>query len=66
MSTKITGGPREFKVLLDNETLYVEQELAEALGWKPDVKSEQGVSLTLSGWAPNYFAIARTGTDSGG
>ena len=24
-----------------------------------------GVPLTLSGWAPNYFAIARTGTDSG-
>ena len=65
MSTKTTGGPREFKVVLDNETLYVEQELAEALGWKPDVKSEEGVPLTLSGWAPKYFAIARTGTDSG-
>lgn len=24
-----------------------------------------GVPLTLSGWAPNYFAIARTGSDSG-
>ena len=57
--------PREFKVVLDNDTLYVDQELAEALGWSPSQPQTQGVSLTLSGWAPNYFAIARTGSDSG-
>ncbi|KAF8966505.1 hypothetical protein BDZ97DRAFT_1657605 [Flammula alnicola] len=54
---------REFKVILDNDTLYIEQPLAEALGWKPDVSS-QGIPLTLSGWQPHYFAITRTGTDA--
>ncbi len=54
---------KQFKVVLDNDTVYVDQELAEALGWAPT--QTQGVSLTLSGWAPNYFAIARTGSDSG-
>ncbi|OBZ76395.1 hypothetical protein A0H81_03787 [Grifola frondosa] len=54
---------REFKVFLDHETLYVDQGLAEALGWKPD-QGVEGVQLTLSGWAPHYFAIARTGSDS--
>lgn len=56
--------PREFKVILDNETLYIDKSLAEALGWKPEIGPE-GVPLTLNGWSPNYFAIARTGTDSG-
>ena len=55
---------REFKVVLDNGTVYVDQALAEALGWTPDQPTE-GVPLTLSGWEPHYFAIARTGTDSG-
>ena len=64
-STSSAPSRREFKVVLDNETLYVEQPLAEALGWTPDVPSEKGVSLTLSGWAPHYFAIAPTGSDSG-
>ncbi|KAI0662953.1 hypothetical protein C8Q70DRAFT_1050657 [Cubamyces menziesii] len=54
---------REFKVVLDNGTVYVDQALAEALGWTPDQPTE-GVPLTLSGWEPHYFAIARTGTDS--
>ncbi|KZT12273.1 uncharacterized protein LAESUDRAFT_691535 [Laetiporus sulphureus 93-53] len=61
-----TGGPknrREFKVVLDNETLYVEQPLAEALGWKPE-EGHKSVPLTFSGWSPHYFAIARTTTDS--
>ncbi|CDO75391.1 hypothetical protein BN946_scf185012.g8 [Trametes cinnabarina] len=53
---------REFKVVLDNGTVYVDQALAEALGWSPT--QTEGVSLTLSGWEPHYFAIARTGTDS--
>ena len=56
---------REFKVILDNDTLYVDQSLAEALGWTPQVEASKGVSLTLSGWAPNYFAIAQTGSDAG-
>ncbi|KAL6301118.1 hypothetical protein BKA93DRAFT_739271 [Sparassis latifolia] len=55
--------PKEFKVLLDNQTLYVDQELAEALGWKANGGPE-GLSLTLNGWAPHYFTIAPTGTDS--
>ena len=55
---------QEFKVVLDNDTLYVPQEVAEALGWKPQEVAKP-VQLTLSGWAPNYFAVARTGSDSG-
>ncbi|KAH9850424.1 hypothetical protein C2E23DRAFT_835058 [Lenzites betulinus] len=57
------SGAREFKVILDNDTLYVDQRLAEALGWTTATQAE-GVSLTLNGWAPHYFAITRTGTDS--
>ena len=49
--------------MLDNETLYIDQELAEALGW--DATKRDSVPLTLSGWAPRYFAIARTGSDAG-
>lgn len=55
---------REFKVVLDNDTLYIDRELAEALGWAAGRSQTQGVPLTLSGWAPNYFVIARTGSDS--
>lgn len=55
---------RQFKVTLDNETLYVEQPLAEALGWNP-AQPSQSVTLTLSGWTPRYFAIARSGSDAG-
>ena len=58
-----SSNAREFKVVLDNGTLYVDQALAEALGWTPT--QTEGVPLTLSGWEPHYFAIARTGTDSG-
>ncbi|KAI0770493.1 hypothetical protein C8Q74DRAFT_1317747 [Fomes fomentarius] len=53
---------KEFKVVLDNGTLYVDQELAEALGWDPAKK--ESVPLTLNGWAPQYFAVARTGSDA--
>ena len=60
-----TSTRQEFKVLLDNGTLYVEQPLAEALGWTPDVEPAKGVPLTLSGWEPNYFVIARAGSDNG-
>ncbi|KIY44298.1 hypothetical protein FISHEDRAFT_78202 [Fistulina hepatica ATCC 64428] len=54
---------KEFKVIVDNETLYIDQSLAEALGWKEEV-GIGGVPLTLSGWSPYYFAIARTGSES--
>ena len=55
---------REFKVTLDGQTLYVEKELAQALGWTPGISTD-GVSLLLSGWDPHYFAITQTGTDAG-
>ncbi|GJE97831.1 hypothetical protein PsYK624_140530 [Phanerochaete sordida] len=55
---------REFKVVLDGDTLYVDREVAEALGWTPAHPPSEGVPLTLSGWAPGYLAIARTGSDS--
>ncbi|KAJ3541250.1 hypothetical protein NMY22_g3962 [Coprinellus aureogranulatus] len=48
---------------LDGETLYVEQELAEALGWRGGGPTE-GVTLRLSGWSPHYFAITQKGTDA--
>ncbi|KAI0079155.1 hypothetical protein K474DRAFT_1659451 [Panus rudis PR-1116 ss-1] len=60
LSTSSTA--REFKVVLDNDTVYVDQALAEALGWTSE--KTDGVPLTLSGWAPHYFAIARTGSDA--
>ncbi|KAI0714040.1 hypothetical protein C8T65DRAFT_645309 [Cerioporus squamosus] len=56
------AAPKEFKVVLDNETLYIDQHLAEALGW--DRERQESIPLTLHGWGPNYFAIARTGSDS--
>ncbi|KAJ7611025.1 hypothetical protein FB45DRAFT_682384, partial [Roridomyces roridus] len=39
-------------------TLYVDQRLAEALGWTHDAPST-GVPLTLAGWEPSYFAITQ-------
>lgn len=53
--------PKEFRVLLDNETLYVDKDLAMALGWKPD---GPGASLTLNGVGQSYFTITPTGSDS--
>lgn len=55
---------REFKVVLDGQTLYVEKPLAEALGWHPGTGTE-GVPLRLSGWEPKFFAITPKGTDVG-
>lgn len=43
--------PKEYTVTLDNETLYVSEELARALGWTPEVE-HKGVRLSLHGWAP--------------
>ncbi|TFK17860.1 hypothetical protein FA15DRAFT_555593, partial [Coprinopsis marcescibilis] len=56
-------GQKEFKVVLDGETLYIHQELAQALGWTEEALTK-GVSLRLSGWSPHYFAITRKGTDT--
>jgi hypothetical protein len=57
--------PSEHRVILDNQTLYLDQSLAEALGWKPEQGSEAGVELSLSGCGPTYFTIAPAGSESG-
>ncbi|CAA7269497.1 unnamed protein product [Cyclocybe aegerita] len=54
---------KEVTVTLDGQTLYIGQEVAEALGWKPGTSTE-GVSLRLSGWRPHYFAITERATDA--
>ena len=54
---------KEFQVVLDNGTVYVDQAVAEALGWSTD--KEASIPLTLRGWSPHYFAITRRGTDDG-
>lgn len=58
-----TAAPKDYKVVLDNGTLYIDQDLAEALGW--DSEQRNGVSLKLHGWAPTYFTITQTGSESG-
>jgi hypothetical protein len=66
MATSTTlQSPSEHRVILDNQTLYVDQSLAEALGWKPEEGSDAGIELSLSGWGPTYFTIAPTGSESG-
>ena len=61
---RLSSSPRQFKVTLDGSTLYIEKELAEALGWNENGPTE-GVPLRLSGWGPHYFAITEKGTDAG-
>ena len=63
----ISESLREFKVVLDesSRTVYVEQPLAEALGWSTETPAENGVPLTLRGWEPNYFIITRSGSEAG-
>lgn len=52
--------------MLDNQTLYINQEMAEALGWKEsNGGAAESVQLTLNGWAPTYFTITPAGTNSG-
>jgi hypothetical protein len=63
-SSSATSQVRQFKVVLDGRTLYIEKPLAEALGWNPGTGTE-GVSLRLSGWEPRFFAITPTDTDVG-
>ena len=57
--------PSEHRVILDNQTLYVDRSLAEALGWKAEQGSDAGIELSLSGWGPTYFTITPTGSESG-
>lgn len=64
LSSSTTSQVRQFKVVLDGQTLYMEKPLAEALGWNTGTGTE-GVSLRLSGWAPRFFAITPTDTDAG-
>lgn len=64
-TSTILQSPSEHRVILDNQTLYVNQSLAEALGWKPEQGSDAGIKLSLSGWGPTYFTIAPTGSESG-
>ncbi|GLB43397.1 hypothetical protein LshimejAT787_1302980 [Lyophyllum shimeji] len=67
-STARAAGPstsvKEYKAVLENDTLYIDQDLAEALGWHNGTSPAEGVPLTLHGWAPHYFAITRTGSES--
>ena len=56
--------PQKFTVTLDNEILYIDKELAQALGWKPN-QDLDGVPLSLHGWEPGYFTITPKGSDSG-
>ncbi|KAJ7091234.1 hypothetical protein C8R44DRAFT_416209 [Mycena epipterygia] len=51
------------EVFLDNQTMYITREMAEALGWKPN-QGLEGVQLTLHGWEPSFFTISPTGSDS--
>lgn len=55
---------RDFKVTLDGDALYIDKDLAEALGWTTGLSTE-GLPLRLSGWEPHYFVITRPGTDAG-
>ena len=68
-SSTVTRGV-EHRVYLDGQTLYINKEIAEALGWKPQTTQERihsnsdGIGLSLHGWAPNYFTITPKGSDS--
>jgi hypothetical protein len=55
----------EHRVIVDNQALYIDQSVAEALGWKPEQGSDAGIELSLSGWGPTYFTIAPTRSESG-
>ncbi|KAJ6585134.1 hypothetical protein B0H19DRAFT_412783 [Mycena capillaripes] len=60
-STSPTATTHE--VVVDNQTIYITREIAEALGWKPN-QGFEGVQLTLHGWEPSFFTITPTGSDS--
>lgn len=48
------------KVLLDGQTLYINKDLAEAIGWKPYIALD-GLKLLLHGWEPSFFTITVSG-----
>ncbi|KAJ7675683.1 hypothetical protein DFH06DRAFT_664741 [Mycena polygramma] len=62
-SSSLAVGAKKHEVVLDNQTLFLTREVAEALGWKPD-QGPEGVQLTLHGWEPDFFTITPTGSDS--
>lgn len=64
ISSGSSNKTRQFKVLLDGQTLYVGQELAEAMGWSEKMGAE-GVKLSLHGLSPTFFAVTPSGSDSG-
>lgn len=64
ISSRSSNKTRQFKVLLDDHTLYVGQELAEAMGWSEKMGAE-GVKLSLHGLSPTFFAITPSGSDNG-
>lgn len=51
-------------MLLDGQTLYINEDVARALGWTPETGSA-GVQLTLRGWSPTFFAVTKTGSEEG-
>ena len=64
LSSSATSQVRQFKVVLNGQTLYIDRPLAEALEWNIRA-STQGVPLRLSGWEPKFFTITPTDTDAG-
>lgn len=52
----------EHRVVLDNHTLYIDQILAESLGWTSNPGSDTGIQLYLSWWNPSYH---KTDSESG-
>ncbi|TDL30217.1 hypothetical protein BD410DRAFT_56312 [Rickenella mellea] len=63
-SSTSTRSTSKHTVVLDNQTLYIDESLAKALGWNPQHGSDVGVPLSLSGWGPSYFTITPKGSDS--
>lgn len=61
---KYTVTAKHLKATLDGSTLYVDEDVAEALGWTQGTSAD-GVTLRLSGWKPHYFAITQKGTEAG-
>ena len=56
--------PVEYKVALDNQTLYIGKELAKALGWDGGLGAGR-IELSLHGLDPTFFTITPTGSESG-
>ncbi|KAL0961217.1 hypothetical protein HGRIS_006184 [Hohenbuehelia grisea] len=63
LSTPIRPQPSEHKVVCDGQTLYLNQEIMQALGW-PNEPGVEGLSLSLHRWDPNYIAVTVRGSDS--